>query len=472
MIYDSVNMDEIKKQAEQLKAVDSQKGDYAKNTDIVNKPWDVGDNFIWLLPPLKGRDFLKYSGTHFELVQPNGDRLIRDCARNTTSHGRCPIDDVLLAASAFTDISSMAESSSYNGNVVKLTLGDDGILYPERQRPYVYKFPKSARQAIIMLMSNQKIMDVTDPFSGFILKVTRPKEISSYAVKVCAQDGSDLGIERCMMPTPAELNGDLEAQQRWIEECLKQIHDLDKIFKEPVGKKFESILEAAQGLLKSFQSRGISIDSSILDEYVHGDFWKDASIKDEEPVKVDTPVAVETPKVEVPKTEAPVDASIFDDRTGEKNIPVKGTKPLMPEDMVTIGSKDFVIIGLTGTTFILENEEGETRYACQICMDKTWGREVYAEKHEASHKVTSTPTVEPTVEPVTEVVPTSDLKVKAKAEDKVEAGDSRSYVNSAGKQVKSDMECFGNFGNDDKCHPRLRNVCPDKHICEEKTKEN
>src|SRR4030042_6232172 len=118
MIYGNINLEEIKKQAAQ---VESQSGGRFNSTDIVNKPWVVGSNYFWLLPPLKGQStFAKYKGTYFDIFQPDGKKLIRDCARNTTDHGKCPICDVLMCASAFTNITKMQEKPAYYVNVIKL----------------------------------------------------------------------------------------------------------------------------------------------------------------------------------------------------------------------------------------------------------------------------------------------------------------------------------------------------------------
>ena len=471
MKYCGINIDQIKEQAKKIEADDKEKGGNF-SSDIVSKPFVDGANYLWLCPPRVGSPaWFVYRGTHWNLRQPDGSSAVCDCATNTTSHGRCPVCDVLTMASAFMDVGRISESGSYYINVVKLVLSEaDGLLYPERQRPYIYRISQSVYKGLIKLMAQPKVGDITDPFNGFILKVTKPAKMPNpYEVDVVASDGSAIGIERGMMPTPKELEGSVEAQQRWIEGVCENIHDFNKIFKPIEGEVFEKILNSAKGFLEYCIGKGLSIDASILDEYETADFttmqsdpvqeavnsevWDGKKDDDKPPFEVDN-TAKEAVELEDNKDKS------LEQQAEEANV--------SSDDFITIDKEDYLVSDCSNGILTVENEDGDVLYTCEKWKDKTYKTSGWVEKHiekEHSAKQEEKSVPKEKVKQESKEEKKAEVKEKSKEED----SDGKTYTNSSGVQVKIRCKNFGNYGNDDLCNSRLRKICEYKDMCKEET---
>ena len=494
MSYAAINMDALKQEAEALKDSGGNGGGFQNEGDIVNSPFKkVGSNYMWLLPPWReGVLFSKLTSTHwsipvgFDNATNQLKKVVRSCTATNSPHGRCPICDIILNARGMCEdefINDFTRRDKYCVNAIKLELNEDGFLYPERQRPYVYKLPPSVRKLIIEEMSKPNIMDVTDPFNGLPLEIVRPESFQgkgAYKVNIFA------GYPRGPIPTPLELTDNLEAQQKWIEDSLKQIHDLDNIFRVVVNDKYKELIDTAQELIDYLSEyQNVEIDPSILDFYKDGDFWKDDSKPPMEAKKEEAPKA-ETTKTEAPKEEKPAPKSEVVKEAIESEAWDKPKKPKKAKSsdtsgaLIEIGGKEYCIEGIVNNVLHLENEDGETRYACRICKDKVWKREVFAEKHcmsEHGDEPITLKTRDTESEDVTESINETTAEEEPVAKTTAPASDSDfitenedgslTYVDTSGISLKIKQKCFGSYEDDEKCNPKMRKICIHKPKCQE-----
>ena len=505
MSYAAVNMDALRKEAEALKSSGNNSGSFKDGGDIVNTPFKAGSNYMWVLPPWReGVLFSKLTSVHWNIPVGMDDTTnkvkmeVRSCGASNTPHGRCPICDIILNARGLCEkefLDDFNRGDKYCINAIRLELDENGLLYPTRQRPYVYKLAPTIRKLIIQEMSKPNIMDVTDPFLGFPIEVIRPEKFigtNNYTLNVFA------GYPRGPIPTPKELEGNVDAQQKWIEGALNQIHDLDNIFRPIVNDKFKELIDTSQSLIDYLSEyQNVEIDRSILDDYKNGDFWKDNSVQTGPPKVETTKKVEETHKVESNSKVETGGSTVSDAQDIEKPVQSDLVKEAIKSEVwdkkqeaevkktesgvaLVIGGKDYCITGIIGNILHLENEEEEERFACNICQDRVWKRDVFVEKHcmkehgdepitlvdrDAETSTTIQENIKESEPPITKEI--SNTKVLDHNFLKENEDGSLTYVDVSGISLKIKQKCFGNVGNDELCDPKLRKICIHKPKCQE-----
>jgi hypothetical protein len=447
------------------------------------------------MPPWKEAGlFSKQISTHYNLPSKDGNNknVIKGCTSTNSSHGKCPICDVILNAQGLCDkefLSSISKRDKFCINAVKLVMDPSGSLYPERQRPYVYKIAWTVRKHIISEMLKPNIMNLTDPFSGFPLEVVRPKSFNgtaNYTASVVA------GCSRGLIPAPKELEGQLDLQQKWVEDSLKQLHDLDRIFPEMVDDKFEDLIDYADYLITYLKEQfEIEVDRSILDEYRNGDFWKSKNSSQEECQSEPQEESKEESNTSKPDATEPVDACPFPVDAGKEDsiktskAKTPDRKTVAPDDIIKIGNNEYLVTIVTNDIITLEQEDGSEYFTCPICLDKTWKREIFVKKHyEAAHEDGGVEHSDKSNEKKQKQVPPSkscetskDIgSAKTATDDSLSNNNSEflkkldnkiEYTDLSGVVLNIKQKCFGNFGNDEICNPKLVNICIYKDKCKE-----